>query len=281
MIAAINGIAAGAGVRDRAARPTSACWPARRRFAFLFTKVGLAGRRHGLGIPAAAHRRARPRHRAAPARRQGRRRDARYRIGLANAVVDDDELPARRRELWPDASPTAPRSPTRRPRCCSPRELDMDLAGSIELEALTQALLMKSHDHARVLPRLDRGARARMGGTMSHGPRDRHRARAGAAGRLCPRGRRRARAHRLPRRPDGARARTATIVGDDHRRAVRRRRRQRGGGAARRRRRARATSSRCRSSSPTSPPTGQPARARARSGSAISAATTRPPACSA
>ena len=27
------------------------------------------------------------------------------------------------------------------------REQDMDLAGSIELEAMTQALLMKSHDH--------------------------------------------------------------------------------------------------------------------------------------
>jgi enoyl-CoA hydratase/carnithine racemase len=28
------------------------------------------------------------------------------------------------------------------------KELDMDLAGSIELEAMTQALLMKSADHA-------------------------------------------------------------------------------------------------------------------------------------
>jgi enoyl-CoA hydratase/carnithine racemase len=28
------------------------------------------------------------------------------------------------------------------------REIDMDLAGAIELEAMTQALLMKSADHA-------------------------------------------------------------------------------------------------------------------------------------
>ena len=53
VIAAVNGIAAGAGsvvalASDFRLLARSAA------FAFLFTQVGLAGRRHGLGLPAAA-----------------------------------------------------------------------------------------------------------------------------------------------------------------------------------------------------------------------------------
>ncbi len=94
--------------------------PARRsaKFSFLFTRVGLAGadmgaayllpRLVGLG-------------RATELLVLGEEVDAERaaEIGLATRVVDDEELPTAARS-WRDGSPTAPRSPTRRPRCCSP-----------------------------------------------------------------------------------------------------------------------------------------------------------------
>jgi enoyl-CoA hydratase/carnithine racemase len=68
-------------------------------------------------------------------------------LGLAGAVVGDDELEARAGEL---ASTLAhgPALAYASTKMLLSREMDMDLAGSLELEAMTQALLMKSHDHA-------------------------------------------------------------------------------------------------------------------------------------
>ncbi|WP_033292272.1 enoyl-CoA hydratase family protein [Amycolatopsis jejuensis] len=144
IIAAINGVAAGAGsvlalASDFRLLAESA------KFAFLFTKVGLAGadmgsayllpRLVGLGratellmlgdkLPAA-------------------RAEA---IGLANRVIPDDELAAEATALARRLAdgPALAYSTT---KVLLTRELDSDLGSSIELEAITQALLMTAKDH--------------------------------------------------------------------------------------------------------------------------------------
>ena len=60
VIAAVNGIAAGAGLGDRAGGRLPAAGPRRRRSPSCSPRRAL-GRRHGLGLPAAAPGRARPR----------------------------------------------------------------------------------------------------------------------------------------------------------------------------------------------------------------------------
>ena len=145
VIAAVNGIAAGAGAvialaSDLRLLARSA------RFAFLFTKVGLAGadmgsayllpRVIGLG-------------RATELLMLGDTVDSEraLQIGLATTVVDDEALPAAARELATRlaSGPALAYSTT---KVLLTRELDMDLGGALELEAMTQALLMGSHDHA-------------------------------------------------------------------------------------------------------------------------------------
>ena len=68
-------------------------------------------------------------------------------IGLASEVVADGELRARAGELARRLAdgPALAYSTT---KVMLTRELDMDLGGAIELEAMTQALLMKSDDFA-------------------------------------------------------------------------------------------------------------------------------------
>lgn len=145
VIAAVNGVAAGAGAvialaSDFRLLARSA------RFAFLFTKVGLAGadmgsayllpRLVGLG-------------RATELLILGDTVDAdtALQIGLATAVVDDAALPAAARELATRLA-TGPALAYSTTKVLLTRELDMDLGGALELEAMTQALLMGSHDHA-------------------------------------------------------------------------------------------------------------------------------------
>ncbi len=144
VIAAVNGIAAGAGsvialASDFRLLARSAS------FAFLFTKVGLAGadmgsayllpRLIGLG-------------RATELLILGDKVDAERaeRIGLATSVVPDDELPATAGKLARRLAdgPAFAYSTT---KVLLTREQDMDLGSAIELEAMTQALLMKSADH--------------------------------------------------------------------------------------------------------------------------------------
>ena len=144
VIAAVNGIAAGAGsvlalAADFRLLARSAS------FAFLFTRVGLSGadmgsayllpRVVGLG-------------RATEILMLGDRLDAgrALEIGLASEVVEDDALLDRARELALRLArgPAFAYSTT---KVILTRELDMDLGSAIELDALTQALLMKSHDH--------------------------------------------------------------------------------------------------------------------------------------
>ncbi|MGB3438235.1 MAG: enoyl-CoA hydratase family protein [Actinophytocola sp.] len=145
VIAAVNGIAAGAGsvialASDFRLLAESAS------FAFLFTKVGLAGadmgsayllpRLVGLG-------------RATELLILGDKVDAAHadRIGLATRVVPDASLTQEAAALAKRLAdgPALAYSTT---KVLLTRELDMDLGSSIELEAMTQALLMKSDDHA-------------------------------------------------------------------------------------------------------------------------------------
>ncbi len=145
VIAAVNGIAAGAGSVIALASDLRLI-AASASFAFLFTRVGLAGadmgsayllpRTVGLG-------------RAAELLLLGEKVSAEraYEIGLATVVVDDDALGDRAREVAARLAhgPSLAYSAT---KAALSRELDMDLAGAIEYEALTQALLMHSTDFA-------------------------------------------------------------------------------------------------------------------------------------
>jgi enoyl-CoA hydratase/carnithine racemase len=145
IIASINGIAAGAGAvialaADLRLLARSAA------FAFLFTRVGLAGadmgsayllpRLVGLG-------------RASELLILGDKVSSEQadKLGLATLVVEDDELPSATAELARRLAdgPALAYSAT---KLLLTRELDMGLADAIELEASTQALLMKSDDHA-------------------------------------------------------------------------------------------------------------------------------------
>jgi enoyl-CoA hydratase/carnithine racemase len=144
VIAAVNGIAAGAGAvialaADFRLLARSAT------FAFLFTRVGLSGadmgsayllpRLVGLG-------------RATELLMLGDKLDAEraLAVGLASEVVDDDALPGAAAALAQRLAggPALAYSQT---KLLLAREQDMDLAGAIEIEALAQALLMKSDDH--------------------------------------------------------------------------------------------------------------------------------------
>ena len=144
VIAAVNGVAAGAGAvialaSDLRLLARSA------RFAFLFTKVGLSGADMGSAYLL-------PRvigfGRATELLLLGDTVDAEraLEIGLATAVVDDQALPeaalAMARLLA--GGPALAYSTT---KLLLTRELDIGLGGSLELDAMTQALLMGSHDH--------------------------------------------------------------------------------------------------------------------------------------
>jgi enoyl-CoA hydratase/carnithine racemase len=144
IIASVNGVAAGAGsVIAMAADFRIVARSA--SFSFLFTKVGLAGadmgaayllpRLVGLG-------------RATELLMLGEAVSAEraVQIGFAGQVVDDDQLPeatanlARRLTAGPGFALAGT-------KLLLSREQDLDLAGSLELEAMTQALLMTSADH--------------------------------------------------------------------------------------------------------------------------------------
>lgn len=145
IVAAINGVAAGAGAVIALAADFRV-FAASANLAFLFTKVGLAGADMGsayllprlVGLS-----------KATELLILGDTIDAATaaELGLAYRVVDDDQLGAATAELAGRlaAGPTLAYAST---KSLIGRELDMDLAGALELEAMTQALLMKSADHA-------------------------------------------------------------------------------------------------------------------------------------
>ena len=144
VIAAVNGTAAGAGAVialacDLRVLAESAS------FAFLFTRVALSGadmgcayllpRVVGLG-------------RASELLLLGDRVDAARAaaIGLAAEVLPDGELPARAGELAARLA-RGPALAYAATKVLLTRELDMDLSGALEMDSMTQALLMTSHDH--------------------------------------------------------------------------------------------------------------------------------------
>jgi len=145
IVAAVNGVAAGAGaVLALAADIRIVARSA--SFAFLFTKVGLAGADMGAAYLL-------PRIVGA-----GRATEllllgdtvssARaVEIGLAREAVDDEALAAATAELAGRLA-HGPALAYATTKMLLSREVDMPLGPAIELEAFTQALLMKSADHA-------------------------------------------------------------------------------------------------------------------------------------
>jgi enoyl-CoA hydratase/carnithine racemase len=156
VIAAVNGVAAGAGsvialASDFRLLARSAS------FAFLFTRVGLAGADMGsayllprlVGLA-----------RATELLVLGDKLDAEgaFRIGLANRVVDDAALGDAVTELARRLA-DGPAFAYATTKVLLTRELDMDLGSAIELEAMTQALLMRSADHAEFYEAWSQGRR--------------------------------------------------------------------------------------------------------------------------
>ena len=145
VIAAVNGVAAGAGAVIALAADLRIVAESA-SFAFLFTRVGLAGadmgsayllpRVIGLG-------------RATELLLLGESVDAERAvgIGLASRVVADAELPTAAGELA-NGLASGPALAYGVTKVLIGRELDMDLGSAIELEAFTQALLMTTEDHA-------------------------------------------------------------------------------------------------------------------------------------
>src|SRR3954447_10259032 len=145
IISGIQGIAAGAGsvialASDFRVVSQSA------RFAFLFTKVGLSGGDMGAAyllprIVGAG--------RATQLLMLGDTIDATTaeKYGLVSELVADDELDGAVQRLARRLAdgPTLAYAQT---KSLITRELDMSLAGAMELDAMTQALLMTSDDHA-------------------------------------------------------------------------------------------------------------------------------------
>ena len=145
VIAAVNGVAAGAGAVIALASDIRILSKSA-SISFLFTKVGLSGgdmgaayllpRVVGLG-------------RATELLFLGEKVDAdrALTIGLATRVVPDADLAAVARSLAGElaSGPTFAYAAT---KVMIDRELDMDLGAAIEFEAFAQALLMTSEDHA-------------------------------------------------------------------------------------------------------------------------------------
>jgi enoyl-CoA hydratase/carnithine racemase len=145
IVAGIQGIAAGAGSVIALASDFRVC-TTRAKFAFLFTKVGLSGgdmgaayllpRMVGVG-------------RATELLMLGDTIDAETadRYGLVSQLVEEDALDdavdvlARRLADGPTLAFAQTKS-------LITRELDMPIGSAMELDAMTQALLMTTHDHA-------------------------------------------------------------------------------------------------------------------------------------
>jgi enoyl-CoA hydratase/carnithine racemase len=145
IIAAVHGMAAGAGAVIALAADFRVCTPAT-RFAFLFTKVGLSGGDMGAAyllprLVGLGH--------ATRLLMLGDTVDAEEaeRIGLVSLLAGkdtfDDEVGALAGRLA-----SGPVQAYAQTKALLTREQDMSLSAAIELEAMTQALLMKGEDYA-------------------------------------------------------------------------------------------------------------------------------------
>ncbi len=145
IIAAINGTVAGAGAVIALASDFRLCVP-RAKFRFLFTQVGLSGGDMGSAylLPRLVG--------------QGRATEIlmfgdavtaeeAVNIGLANRVVEPEDLMTQANALARRIA-DGPSLGYAMTKLLITKEADMDLAGAIEYEAMTQALLMKTDDHS-------------------------------------------------------------------------------------------------------------------------------------
>jgi enoyl-CoA hydratase/carnithine racemase len=146
IISGIQGIAAGAGAVVALASDFRVCTRAA-RFAFLFTKVGLSGGDMGAAylLPRVVGA-----GRATELLMLGDTIDAETadRYGLVSQLVEDqaaldDAVTALARRLA-----DGPALAYAQTKSLITRELDMSLGAAMELDAMTQALLMTTHDHA-------------------------------------------------------------------------------------------------------------------------------------
>jgi enoyl-CoA hydratase/carnithine racemase len=145
IIAAVHGMAAGAGAVLALASDFRVCTPAA-RFAFLFTKVGLSGADMGAAyllprLVGMGH--------ATRLLMLGDTVGAEeaMRLGLVSFMADagalDSEVTALARRLA-----SGPAHAYAQTKALLTREQDMSLSAAVELEAFTQALLMKGDDYA-------------------------------------------------------------------------------------------------------------------------------------
>jgi enoyl-CoA hydratase/carnithine racemase len=145
IVSGIHGIAAGAGAVIALASDFRVCAESA-RFAFLFTKVGLSGGDMGAAylLPRVVGA-----GRATQLLMLGDTIDARTAdsYGLVSELVADGDLDDAVRRLAQRLS-TGPTLAFAQTKALITRELDMSLAGATELDAITQALLMTTDDHA-------------------------------------------------------------------------------------------------------------------------------------
>jgi enoyl-CoA hydratase/carnithine racemase len=145
IIAAVHGMAAGAGAVIALAADFRVCTPAA-RFAFLFTKVGLSGADMGAAyllprLVGLGH--------ATRLLMLGDtiNADEAARIGLVSELADADAF----EEAVTGLASRLASGPTQayaQTKALLTREQDMSLSAAVELEAMTQALLMKGQDYA-------------------------------------------------------------------------------------------------------------------------------------
>jgi len=145
VIAAVHGMAAGAGAVLALAADFRVCTPAA-RFAFLFTKVGLSGADMGAAyllprLVGMGH--------ATRLLMLGDtiEADEAQRIGLVSMLVDDASLDEAVAGLAKRLA-AGPAEAYAQTKALLTREQDMSLGAAVELEAQTQALLMKGQDYA-------------------------------------------------------------------------------------------------------------------------------------
>jgi enoyl-CoA hydratase/carnithine racemase len=154
IIASVNGVAAGAGAVIALAADLRIL-AASATFSFLFTRVGLSGGDMGAGYLL-------PRliglGRASELLLLGEAITAQraLAIGLANAVVEDSELSAQTNSVARRLA-DGPALAYAATKMLIAKEMEMGLGAALELDSMTQALLMKSADHAEFYAALREG----------------------------------------------------------------------------------------------------------------------------
>jgi enoyl-CoA hydratase/carnithine racemase len=156
IIVKIQGIAAGAGAVVALAADFRVVSRSG-RFAFLFTKVGLSGGDMGAAylLPRVVGL-----SRATALLMLGDTIDADTadRYGLVSQLVDDDQLDGAVAALA-DRLSSGPSLALAQTKSLLTRELDMSLSAAMELDAMTQALLMTTDDHAEFHTAFNAGRR--------------------------------------------------------------------------------------------------------------------------